>query len=88
MRGKRYSEEQIVTILKEVQAGGSVAEVCRKYGVSDASYYHWKAKYSGLEVSDLRKMRQLEQENSRLKTMVAEQALDIAALKAVASKNW
>ena len=88
MRGKRYSEEQIVTILKEVHAGGSVAEVCRKYGVSDASYYHWKAKYSGLEVSDLRKMRQLEQENSRLKTMVAEQALDIAALKAVASKNW
>ena len=88
MSAKRYTEEQIVAILKEGQAGISLTELCRKYGMSSGSYYAWKAKYAGLEVSDLRKMRQLEQENSRLKTMVAEQALDIAALKAVASKNW
>lgn len=88
MSRKRYTEEQIVGILKEGQAGASVSDLCRKYGISDGSYYNWKAKYAGLEVSDLRRLRQLEEENRRLKTMVAEQALDIQALKAVASKNW
>lgn len=88
MSAKRYTEEQIVTILKEGQSGISVSDLCRKYGVSDASYYKWKAKYADLEVSDVRRLRQLEDENRRLKTMVAEQALDIQALKAVASKNW
>ena len=88
MSRKRYAEEQIVAILKEGQAGITMAELCRKYGMSSGSYYAWKAKYAGLEVSDLRRLRQLEEENRRLKTMVAEQALDIQALKAVASKNW
>lgn len=88
MKAKRYTEEQIVQVLKEGQAGMSVSELCRKHGISDASYYKWKAKYAGLEISDLRRLRQLEEENRRLKTMVADQALDIQALKAVASKNW
>lgn len=88
MKAKRYTEEQIVQVLKEGQAGIAVSELCRKHGISDASYYKWKAKYAGLEISDLRRLRQLEEENRRLKTMVAEQALDIQALKAVASKNW
>jgi putative transposase len=88
MSRKRYTEEQIVSILKEGQAGITMAELCRKYGMSSGSYYAWKAKYAGMEVSDVRKMRQLEDENRRLKQMVAEQALDIQALKAVASKNW
>jgi putative transposase len=88
MKGKRYSEEQIVQVLKEGQAGVGITEICRKYGISDASYYKWKTKYAGLEISDLRRLKQLEEENRRLKTMVAEQALDLQALKAVASKNW
>jgi putative transposase len=88
MAHKRYTEEQIVAILKEGQAGIGIGDLCRKYGMASGSYYAWKAKYAGLEVSDLRRLRQLEDENRRLKTMVAEQALDIQALKAVASKNW
>lgn len=88
MTRKRYTEEQIIAVLKEAQAGMSSQELCRKYGMSGPTFYAWKAKYSGLEVSDLRKMRQLEDENRRLKTMVAEQALDIQALKAINSKNW
>jgi putative transposase len=89
MKAKRYTEEQIVQILKEGQSGTvTISELCRKHGISDASYYHWKAKYNGLEVSDLRRLRQLEDENRRLKHIVAEQTLDIQALKAVASKNW
>jgi len=88
MTRKRYTEEQIVAILKEGQAGISTSELCRKYGMSDASYYKWRAKFAGMEVSDVKKMRQLEDENRRLKTMVADQALDIQALKAINSKNW
>jgi putative transposase len=88
MARKRYTEEQIIAVLKEGQAGVSTAELSRKHGVSDATIYKWKAKYSGMEVSDVRKMRQLEDENRRLKQMVANQALDIEALKAINSKNW
>jgi len=89
MKAKRYPEEQIVKILKEAQSGAiTIAELCRKHGMSEPSYYHWKAKYAGLEVSDLRRLKQLEDENRRLKHIVAEQTLDIQALKAVASKNW
>ncbi len=88
MTRKRYTEEQIVAILKEGQAGISTQELCRKYGMSDASYYKWRAKFAGMEVSDVKKMRQLEDENRRLKQMVADQALDIQALKATNSKNW
>jgi putative transposase len=88
MARKRYTEEQIIAVLKEGQAGVSTAELSRKHGVSDATIYKWKSKYSGMEVSDVRKMRQLEDENRRLKQMVANQALDIEALKAINSKNW
>lgn len=88
MKKKRYSDEQIVMILREVEAGGKVGETCRKHGVSDATYYSWKAKYSGMGVSDLKRLKALEEENRRLKTMVADQALDIQALKAIISKNF
>lgn len=88
MKRSRYSEEQIVGILKEAEAGISVAELCRKYGMSDATYYNWKAKYGGMTASDLKKLRQYEDENRKLKQMVAEQALDIRALKEVVTKNF
>ena len=88
MKQRRYTEEQIVRILKEATAGVSAAELCRKYGMSEPSFYKWKAKYAGMEVSDLKKMRALEEENRRLKHIVAEQALDIRALKAINEKNW
>ena len=88
MSRKRYTEEQIIAVLKEGQAGVPTAELSRKHGVSDATIYKWKSKYTGMEVSDVRKMRQLEDENRRLKQMVANQALDIEALKAINSKNW
>jgi putative transposase len=88
MAKKRYTEEQIIGVLKEAQAGVSIPELSRKHGVSDVTIYKWKAKYAGLEVSDLRRMKSLEDENRRLKQMVADQALDIQALKAISSKNW
>jgi putative transposase len=88
MKQSRYSEEQIVGILKEAEAGVSVAELCRKYGMSDATYYNWKAKYGGMTASDLKKLKHYESENRKLKQMVAEQALDIRALKEVVSKNF
>jgi putative transposase len=88
MTRKRHTEEQIIAVLKDAQAGISVQDLCRKHGISDATFYKWRAKYSGLAVSDVKKLRQLEEENRRLKQMVAEQALDIQALKAVTAKNW
>lgn len=87
MRGKRYTEEQIIGVLKEAEAGLKTEDLCRKYGISDATLYNWKAKFGGLTVSEARRLRQLEDENSRLKRMVADQALDIQALKAVIEKN-
>lgn len=88
MTRKRHTEEQIIGVLKEAQAGLSVLDLCRKHGISDATFYKWRAKYGGLEVSDAKKLRQLEEENRRLKQMVADQALDIQALKALTAKNW
>lgn len=88
MTRKRYTEEQIIAVLKQAQAGVSTAELCRQHGVSDATIYKWKAKYTGMEVSDVRKMRQLEDENRRLKHLVADLTLDNQALKAINSKNW
>ena len=80
--------DTIIAVLKDAQAGIGVQELCRKHGISDATFYKWRAKYAGLEVSDVKKLRQLEDENRRLKQMVAEQALDIQALKAINAKNW
>lgn len=87
-RGTRYKEEQIIRILKEVESGISVTEVCRKYGVSEQTIYRWRNKYGGLDKSELQRLRELEAENSRLKRIVAQQALDLDALKEVVSKKW
>jgi putative transposase len=87
MTRKRHTEEQIIAVLKDAQAGVSVQELCRKHGISDATFYTWRTKYAGLEVSDVKKLRQLEEDNRRLKQMVAEQALDIQALKALTANN-
>lgn len=88
MRKKRFTEEQIHEILKESEAGIPTPELCRKYGISKNTFYNWRSKYAGMELSDLKKMRELEDENSKLKKLVADQALDIQALKAVLSKKW
>ena len=88
MKARRYSEEQIIAVLKEAEAGAKVSDICRKYGMSDATYYNWKAKYSGLTVSELKRLKALEEENRRLKQIVAEQALDNRALKELLSKNF
>lgn len=88
MKGKRYTEEQILGVLKEVEGGKAVAEVCRSHGISEPTLYRWRSKYGGLEDSELRRLRELEAENRRLRHVVSEQALDIAMLKEVASKKW
>jgi putative transposase len=85
---KKYTEEQIIAVLKEAEAGANVTDLCRKYGMSDATYYNWKAKYSGMTASDLKRLKALEEENRRLKQIVAEQALDNRALKELLSKNF
>lgn len=88
MKKSRFSEEQIVGVLKESEAGVETAELCRKQGISGQTFYRWKAKYGGLEVSEAQRLRQLEEENRKLKQLVAEQALDIVGLKAVLTKKW
>ncbi len=88
MQRKKYTEEQIIQVLKEGAAGAPVAELCRRHGISDASYYNWKAKYAGLSVSELKRLKALEEENRRLKQVVAEQALDNRALKELLAKNF
>jgi putative transposase len=88
MKKTRYSEEQIVGVLKEADAGIPVSELCRKYGISDATYYNWKAKYGGMTASDVKRLKQLEDENRRLKQLVADLTLDNQALKAVVTKNF
>ena len=88
MKRSKYSEEQIVKILKEADAGIKVSDLCRKYGFSDATYYNWKAKYGGMGVSEIKRLKQLEDENRRLKQIVADLTLDNQALKAVVTKNF
>ena len=88
MKPSRFTEEQIIAILREQEAGAATADVCRKHGISSATFYNWKAKYGGLEVSEARRLRSLEDENRRLKKLLAETMLDNAMLKDIASKKW
>ena len=88
MRRSRYTEEQIVGLLKEHERGVGTEELCRRHGISQQTFYRWKAKYGGLDVGDAQKMKALEDETRRLKRLVADLALDNAALKDVLSKNW
>ena len=88
MRKSRFSEEQIIGILKEHQAGMPVADICRKHGISDATLYAWRSKYGGMEVSDARKLKTLEDENRRLKKLLAESMLDVATLREMMGKNF
>jgi putative transposase len=88
MKSSRYTEEQIIAVLKQAEAGMKTAEVCRQNGISAATFYKWKAKYGGLEVSEARRLRQLEDENRRLKQIVADLTLDNQALKTVVAKKF
>jgi putative transposase len=88
MKGKRFREEQIIAILKEADAGLAVAELARKYAISEQTYYRWKSKFGGMELSDAKRLKQLEDENRRLKRLVADQALDIQILKEVNSGKY
>jgi putative transposase len=88
MRKSRFSEEQIIGILKEHQAGLAVAEICRRHGISDATFYTWRSKYGGLEVSEAKRLKALEEENRKLKKWLAEQMLDAATLREMLAKNF
>ncbi len=88
MKRSRFSEEQIIWILKEHQAGLGTKELCRKHGISDATFYKWRSKYGGMEVSDARRLKTLESENAKLKKMLAEQMMDVATLKEMLGKNF
>jgi putative transposase len=85
---KRFSEEQIIKVLEEAKSGLKVEELCRKHGISTPTYYSWKAKFGGMMVAEVRRLKALELENERLKRLVAEQALDIVALKDVVTRKW
>lgn len=84
----RFTEEQIIGLLREAEAGSKIADLCRKHGISDATYYNWKAKFGGMTVSDTQRLKALEAENSKLKRLLAESLLDNAALKDVVGRKW
>jgi putative transposase len=88
MKSKRYTEEQIIGVLKEAEAGAKTKDLCRKYGISEPTFYNWKAKYAGMTVSDARRLRELEAENTKLKKLLAEAELDKAAMKDLLNRKW
>jgi putative transposase len=88
MKKKRFTEEQIIAVLKEAEAGTKTSDLCRKHGISEATFYNWKAKYAGMTVSEARRLKELEQENTRLKKLLAEAELDKSALKDLLSRKW
>ncbi|TWB53166.1 putative transposase [Rhizobium sp. ERR 922] len=87
MKKQRFTEEQIIAVLKEQEAGAKAADLCRKHGISEATFYNWKAKYGGMEVSEAKRLKALEDENTRLKKLLAEQMLDAAALRELLAKK-
>jgi putative transposase len=88
MKSKRFTEEQIIGILKQAQSGMKIVDLCRLHGISDATFYNWRSKYGGMEVSDAKRLKNLEAENSKLKQMLAETMLENQAIKDVLSKKW
>lgn len=88
MKRSRFSEEQIIGVLKQAESGRAVSDLVREFGITETTYYRWRRKFGGMEVSDARRLKELEEENRKLKRMVADQALDIVALKDIVSKKW
>ena len=88
MKRSRFTEEQIIGILKEHQAGMSASELCRKHGISDATFYNWRSRYGGMEVSEAKRLKRLEDENAKLKRLLAEQMMDVATLREMLGKNF
>ena len=88
MKGKRFSEEQIIAVLRESEAGAKTKELCRRHGISEATFYNWKAKFGGMTVSEAQRLKELESENAQLKRLLADAMLDNAALKDVVSRKW
>ena len=88
MKHKRFSEEKIIGVLKEHEAGAKVDEICRRHGISTATFYTWRKKFGGMEVTDAKRLRELEAENAKLKRLVAEQVLDMSAMKELLQKHW
>jgi putative transposase len=88
MRRSRFTQEQIIGVLKEHQAGAAAADLCRKHGISEATFYTWRSKYGGMEVSDAKRLKGLEEENAKLKTLLAESMLDVSTLREMLAKNF